>query len=202
LRVGTGGSKVVDVRVDDKVGRCVEVRLPESSTLEAVLDHDGDTAVDLGGASDNTVDVVSDPLSTLVGETGGCTEAREVVRGLVDGADGPGSQVTAGLDEVKDGVNGGVSVVKVGGVVEEVVVHESLTNIEVVDTTGEGVKANDDVHAVGVDGVISDGLKVLLLVTVVESRSRNVDPGGVGGRNTESVDTDGGELIDGRLVQE
>lgn len=176
--------------------------VPESSSLEAVLNHDGDTAVNLGGAGNDALDVVSDPLGTVGGETSRGTEATEVVRCLVDGSNGPGSQVSAGLDEVKNSIDGIVGVVEVGGVVEEVVVHESLTNVEVVDTTGERVKADNDVHAVGVDGVVGDGLEVLLLVTVVKSGARNLDPCGVSCRDTESVDTNRGELINGRVVQE
>jgi len=166
------------------------------------LNHNRDTAVNLGGTGHNAGNIVSNPLSTLGRETSRSTEATEVVRCLVDGSDGPGSQVSAGLDEIKNGIDGFVGVVEVGSVVEEVIVHESLTDVEVVDTTGERVETNDDVHAVGVNSVVSDGLKVLLLVTVVESGSRDVDPGCVSGRDTESVDTNRGELINGRGVEE
>lgn len=89
LGVGTSSSEVVDVRIDDEVGRGVEVRLPEGSALEAVLKHDGDAAVDLCDTGKGLGGVVGDPLSTLGGETSRSSEAREVVRGLVDGCDSP-----------------------------------------------------------------------------------------------------------------
>ncbi|KAH0194784.1 glycoside hydrolase, partial [Aureobasidium melanogenum] len=202
LGVGTSSSEVVDVRVDDEVGRGVEVRLPESSALEAVLEHDGDAAIDLCNTSKNLGGVVGNPLSTLGGETGRSSEAGEVVRGLVDWCHGPGSQVAAGLDEVKDGIDGVVGVVEVGGVVEEVIVHQSLTDIEVVDTTRERVETDNDVHAVSVDGVVGDSLEVLLLVTVVESRSGNLNPRLISSWDSEGVHSNRGKLINSRGVEE
>lgn len=202
LRVSSCGGEVVDVGVDDEVGRGVEVRLPEGGALEAVLHHDGDTAVDLGDAVNAAVDVVGDPLRAVGGKTGGSTESGEVVRGLVDGADGPGGQVAACLDEVDDGVNGLVCVVEIGSVKEEVVVHKGFADVEVVDTAGQGVQADDNVHAVGVDGVVGNGLEVLLLVAVPEGGAGNLDPGGVGGGDSQSVNTDSSELVDGGLVEE
>lgn len=80
--------------------------------------------------------------------------------------------------------------------------HKSLTDVEVVDTTRERVKTDDDVHTVSLDGVVGDGLEVLLLVTVVELRSGNLDPCCVSGRDSESVHTDRSELVNGRGVEE
>lgn len=190
------------MRVDDEVSRGVKVRLPESGALEAVLKHDWDTAVDLCNTSKDTGGVVGNPLSTLVGETSRSTEAGEVVRGLVNGGESPGGQVSTGLDEVKNGIDGVVGVVEVGGVVEEVVVHKSLTDVEVVDTTRERVKANNNVHAIGVDGVVGDGLEVLLLVTVVESRSGDLNPCRISCWDSEGVHADGGKLVNSRSVEE
>jgi hypothetical protein len=43
--IGTGGSEVVDVRVEDDVGGCVVEGSPVAGAQEAVLDHHGDALV-------------------------------------------------------------------------------------------------------------------------------------------------------------
>jgi hypothetical protein len=52
--------------------------------------------------------------------------------------------VAAVLDEVEDTIDSLERVVEVGGVVEPVVVEESLADVEVVYTTGKRVKTDDD----------------------------------------------------------
>lgn len=111
--------------------------------------------------------------------------------------------MTGGLDEVEDGIDRLVGVIEVCSVVEPGVVHQGSTNVEVVDTSGQGVQTDDDdVHAVLVDGIVGDGLKVLLLLAGVESRAGNLDPCSVGSGNAKGVDTDSSYLIDSGGVQE
>lgn len=64
------------------------------------------------------------------------------------------------------------------------------------------MKANDNVHAVRVHSIIGDSLEPLLLVTTVQLRARNLDPSGVGGRDSEKVDTNAGKLVNSGGVQE
>lgn len=80
--------------------------------------------------------------------------------------------------------------------------EEGLADIEVVDTTGQRVEANNDVHVVLADCIVGNDLEPLLLVTRVQLGARDLDPSGVGGRDTEGVNTNTGELIDGGGVQE
>jgi len=200
--VGTGGGKVVDVRVDDDVGTSLPERRPVWGTLEAVLNHHGDTGVDLGDALETAVHVVDDPLSTLVGEAAGAAKGGNVVRGFVDGGKSPGSEVSAVDEELQDGVDGLVRLLEAGLVVEPGVMHGGFTNVEVVSTTGERVETDNNVHAVVLDGMVGDELEPVLLVAVVLLGARNLDPSAVSGGNSESVDTDGSELVNGRCVQE
>lgn len=80
--------------------------------------------------------------------------------------------------------------------------EESLTNVEIVDSTGKRVETNDDVHLVLLDGVVGDLPEVRLLVSVIEGRSRNIDSRSIGSGNAQSVDSDACERIDGRGIQE
>lgn len=203
LRVGAGGGEVVDVAVDDQVLGGGEEGRPEVRALEVVLEHDGDALVEGLDLLEDTVHVGQDPVGAGVGETGGGAEAGEVsVGSLVDGAESECVLMPRVLEEFEDLVYGLEGVVEVGSVLEPVAVVESLTDVKAVDTTGQGVKADNDVHAILLDSVVGDGAKVLLLVASVELRARNLDPGGVGRRDTESVDTDGSKLVDRGGVQE
>lgn len=56
------------------------------------------------------------------------------------------------------------------------------------------------VHAVFVDGVVGDGLEELQLIAMVKLRTRNFDEGSVCERNTESIDTNIGKLVDSGCV--
>jgi hypothetical protein len=133
----------------------------------------------------------------------GRTEAGKVGVGcFVDGTEGEGVLVARVLDELEDLVDSSERVVEVGGVLEPVAVAKSLTNVEAVHATRQGVKANDDVHVVLLNGILGDDAEVLLLVTSVELRSRNLDPSGVGGGDAKSVHSDGGKLVDGGGVEE
>jgi hypothetical protein len=58
--------------------------------------------------------------------------------------------VSAILDEVEDTINSLVRVVEVGGVIEPVIVEESLADVEVVDATRKRVKTDDDCSDVSV----------------------------------------------------
>jgi hypothetical protein len=202
LRVGACSGEVVDVRVKHNVGASVVEGCPVGSALETVLNHHGNALVDLGDLFEHTAVVSIDPVGGFVREAGRGTEAGEVVRGFVDGRDGKGRYAAAGLDEVQDAVDSLERVVEVGGVVEPAVVHQSLTDIEVVDTTGQGVETDDNVHIVLVDGIVGNSLEVLLLVAMVENGAGDFDPCGVGCRNTENVYTNRSQLVDGGSVQE
>lgn len=200
--VGAGSGEVVNVRVKDQVLGGVEQGSPEGGAFEAVLEHDGDALVDGLDAVKDTVHVLEDPGGGIVRETGSGTKGRQVVAGLVDGGNGEGVEGSALLGELEDLVNGLPAVVQVGLVVEPAVTHQTLANVEVVDTTGQGVKTNDDVHAVCLDGILGDLAEVGELVSVVELRAGDVNPGLVSCRDTQGVDTDAGKLIDGRGVEE
>jgi hypothetical protein len=52
--------------------------------------------------------------------------------------------VSAVLDEVENTIDGLVRVVEVGGVVEPVIVEESLADVEVVNATRKRVETDDD----------------------------------------------------------
>lgn len=77
----------------------------------------------------------SKTYGSVVRKTGSRTETGQVVGSLVDGSDSESVLVARLLDEVENTVDSLETVVKVGGVVEPVVVEESLANVEVVDTT-------------------------------------------------------------------
>lgn len=201
-RIRTCSGKVVHVGVEDEVLGGVEHGSPERGTLEAVLEHDGDALVDGLDALKDAIHVVEDPVGGVVRETGSGSERRQVIAGLVDGGDGEGVQVSALLGELEDLVNGLQAVVQVGLVVEPAVAHQTLTNVQVVDTAGEGVETDNDVHAVLLNGVLGDLAQVGELVTVVELGARDVNPGSIGCRDTQGVDADTCELVDGRLVEE
>lgn len=109
----------------------------------------------------------------------------KVVRSFVDRSNSEFVGVTAGNNEVKHSINGIVRVGKVGGVEEPGIVEESLANVEVVDSARKRVKSNDAVHAILGDSIVGNGLEVGLLVSVVELRARDINPGGVGGRDSE-----------------
>ena len=189
LRVHAGGSEVVNVHVDDEVGAGSEVRRPVLLSDEAVLHHQGNSLVNLGDAVEDTVGVLDEPVGTVGGQGVGAGEFIGVVGGLVDVGESETPGV-AGLDkEVQDLLDGLVGVCQVGGVEEPVVVAGGLADIQVVHTAREGVEADDDAHVVFLDGVDGDILQVFLLVAMVESRSRDLDPGSVCGRDAEGVDT-------------
>jgi hypothetical protein len=57
------------------------------------------------------------------------------------------------------------------------------------------------VHVVLQDSIVGDDLEPLLLGTRVQLGSRDLDPSSVGGRDTESVDSNACELINGRGVE-
>jgi hypothetical protein len=203
LGVGAGGGEVVDVGIDHEILGGVEKRSPVVGALEVVLKHDGDAFVELLDFLEDAVHVCQDPVRTSIGQTGRRTEASEMGVGcLVDGTEGESVLVARVLDELEDLVDSGESVVEVGGVLEPVAVAESLANVEAVHATWERVKTDDDVHVVLLDSILCDGAEVLLLVTSIKLRSRNLDPSGVGGGDTKSIHTDRGKLVDGRGVEE
>lgn len=179
--------------VHDEVGGGVVEGGPVGGALEVVLEHERDAFVDLGDLLQGSVDVGVDPVCAVEGQAVGGAEAGEVgVGGFVDGGDGEGLHAVAGLDKVEDTVDGLEGVVEVGRVEEPVAVAEGFADVETVDTAGQAVETDDDVHAVLVDGVVGDLAEPGLLVTGVELGAGDLDPGGVGGWDAESVDTDGG----------
>ena len=184
------------MRVDDEVGTSGVEGRPELLAEERVLKHERDSLVNLGDAGEDTVDVGVDPIDTVVGKTGRGGEPGEVVTGLVDRGDGERVLATGSLDEGQDRVNGLEAVVEVGGVLEPGVVSESFTNGKGVDTTGQRVETDNNVHVVLVDGVVGQGSEVSLLVTRVKHAAGDLGPGCVSGRDTKSVDTLGTHLVD------
>lgn len=54
-----------------------------------------------------------------------------------------------------------------------------LANVQAIDSTGKGVKVQNDVHAIPLDGVVCDLLKIPGLVARVVSGSWELDPRGV-----------------------
>lgn len=202
LGVGAGGSEVVDVGVEDDVGAGVVEGCPVRGAHEVVLDHHGDAAVDLGDLLEHAVHVRVDPVGGVDSKAGSGAKAGEVVGGLVDRGNGESVHMAGRFDEAEDAIDCLVRISEVGRVVKPVLVHESLPNVKAVDTTRKRVQANDDVHVVFGYSIVGDGLQVSLLVTAIELRPRNLDPGGVGRRDAKSVDTNRSELIDSTGVQE
>lgn len=97
--------------------------------------------------------------------------------------------------------------------------HKSLANVKVVDTAGEGMEPNDNVHVVlgdcvsverSVEGkntsceemLPGDLAEPVLLVSAVHHATRYFNPGSVSGRDSESVDANGSKLVDSRGVKE
>lgn len=119
------------------------------------------------------------PVGAVGSETSVGAEASEVVGGLVQRREGERLHVAGVFDEVEDTIDSLEGVVEVGGIVEPAVVEESLADVEVVDATWQAVKTDDDVHAIGVDRVVGDGLEELLLITVVKLRARENCPSSV-----------------------
>jgi hypothetical protein len=195
LRVSTGSGKEVNVRVDDEVSAGGVQGRPEHFAEEAVLKHERDSLVDLGNAGQDAVDVRVDPVDTGISQTSRGGKAGKVVAGLVDGRNGERALAARSLDEVEDRVNSLEAVVEVGRVLEPAIVPKGLTNGQSVDTARKRVKANDDVHVVLVDGVVSECSKVRLLVSRVKHASGDLGPSGISGRNSQSVDTLGSHLI-------
>lgn len=103
---------------DNVVGAVVE-RSPEGGTLETVLDHHGDSRIDLGNLLEDTKHVSVDPVSAVGSKTSIGTESNKVsVGSLVDGSDGEGVDVTRSLDEVEDAIDSLERVFKVRAVKE------------------------------------------------------------------------------------
>ena len=64
-----------------------------------------------------------------------------------------------------------------------------------VDTAGQRVDVDDDVHVVFCDGIGRNILEILLLVARVQLTTRKLRPGGIGGRDTQDVDVDGSQFV-------
>lgn len=146
--------------------------------------------------------VLQDPGDAGWGQGVGAAELGEVgvVGGLVDGLEGEVGGVLGGLDEGEDRVDCVQTVLEVAGGVEPIAAADALTDFEAVKTAGETVEVDDNVHVVLADGVVGDGAEVFLLVAVVELRTGNLDPGGVGHRDTQDVDAGLGKSVNERLV--
>jgi hypothetical protein len=219
-RVSTGSSEPVEVRVDDQVGASSIEWCPERFTLEAVLKHDWDTLVNGSDLLEDASDVGVDPVSAVRGETSGRSESGKVtintistvriancsvkdlrVRSLVDRGNGECVEVARALHESENSIDSLERPVQVGGVVEPLIVAESLADIKAVDATWEGVQANHTVHIIFLNCICCYCSKIRLLVAVVQSRARHIDPGSICGRNTESVDADGSQFVDGTSVE-
>jgi hypothetical protein len=122
------------------------MRLSYNHTLVHLRELCGwvDATYHLGNLLENTVKVGVDPVRTVDCESSSRSETGKVIRGLVDRSNGEGIHVSAILDEVEDTINSLVRVVEVGGVIEPVIMEESLADVEVVDATRKRVKTDDD----------------------------------------------------------
>jgi hypothetical protein len=98
----------------------------------------------LGNLLENTVKVGVNPVGTVNGQTSSRSKSGKVVGSLVNRSDGEGVHVSAVLDEVENTIDGLVRVVEVGGIVEPVIVEESLANVEVINATWKRVKTDND----------------------------------------------------------
>jgi hypothetical protein len=58
------------------------------------------------------------------------------------------------------------------------------------------VKTDDDVHLVLLDRVERDLSEICLLISVIEFRAWEIDPGGVGGGNPKGIDVLCSQLVD------
>ena len=182
--------------VDDKVGVGREERSPVVVAEETVLEHARNTSIELGDLLQDTLNVGVDEVGSLKGQTTSSGKVGSDITRLVDGRDSEGVDVTGGGNEAEDGIDGLEGVGKVLGRVEPSGGTDALTSGKAVDTTREGVKTDDDVHTVALDGIVADSLEVSLLVTVVKTRAGNGDPSRVVGRDSEKVDTSSGERVD------
>lgn len=68
--------------------------------------------------------------------------------------------------------------------------------VEAVDTTGQGMQVQHDVHAVLLDGVVCDSLEVLLLVARVVPSPRDLEPCCICGGDTNEVHAARCQLVD------
>lgn len=146
--------------------------------------------------------ILQDPGDARGSQGVGAAELGEVgvVRGLVDGLEGEVRGVLGGLDESEDCIDCVQTVFQVAGRVEPVAAADTLADLESVDATGKTVKVDNDVHVILVDGIVGDGAKIFLLVTVVELRARDFDPCGVGRGDTQDIDARLGKGVDDGLV--
>lgn len=189
---------VIMMRVEDEVRTRGEVTFPVLRVLETTLEHDGDVGVHRFDPLNHSPDVLEDPGGAVVRQGEGRAEDDHVgvvVGGFVDGLEGVGLRGSRGLDEVDDLIDHLHGVVEVGLVVEPVPVAGGFADGQAVDAAGEGVRVDDDVHVVSLDGVVGDFFEVGRLVSRVELRAGEIDPCGIGGGDAQDCDTAGGELV-------
>ena len=189
------------MRVKDDVVALGPERSPERSAHETILDHQGNKARTLlqhriDSLLERVVVVDSVGVRDRVGrskvsQTGvtsfiACTES-ELTR--VGGVENEGDHVVHYVE----------SLLEVSGIVPPSGMSKSFTDVEGVGcvqdrfwsvawsdiptcialtTTGIRVKTQDNVHAFR-DSVVGDRLQILLLVSVVQLRSRNLGPSSV-----------------------
>lgn len=165
----TGSGEVVYVRIKHNVVGSVVEWNPVRGTLETILDHHGNTAINLGNFLQNTVHVSVDPVGAICSQTGISTESDKVgIRCLVDRGDSERINVTRRFNKVEHCINGLERVVEVSAVEEPGVMTKRLANIKRIDTSWEGMKTNDTMHVVLRDGVVGDGFEIDLLIAVVK----------------------------------
>ncbi|KAI6756045.1 hypothetical protein HG530_011781 [Fusarium avenaceum] len=92
-----------------------------------------------------------------------------------------------------------------GSTLEVILQHDwdaLINSLDSLENSVHGVKADDDMHVVPLNGILSDPAQMLLLLTRVESRPRDLDPSRVSSGDAEGVDSDLGKRVDGRGVKE
>ncbi len=149
--------------VENKVVAAGEVSRPELFALEATLEHDWNLLVHACNVVQHGLDALEDPSIAGVGESSWSAEGGEV---LVI------CWLVHRLDEVLDEGNCGLDnlhrVDEVGFVVVPVPVAIRLADSQTVDTTGQAVDIENDVHAVLLDSRGGNLLAVLLLIARVQ----------------------------------
>ena len=131
------------MRVDDKVRIGRVGRRPVFLAEKRILQHERDALIDLGNPCKNTVNPGIDPVRAIHRQTGWCGEASEVVRKFISWSYGEGPWTAARYDEPQNRIGGLEGVGEVRCILEPGVVSECFTDAEGIDTSGQGMEADD-----------------------------------------------------------
>lgn len=105
LGVRTSSGEEVDMGVDNQVRVGIEQGRPIRSSLEAILQHDGNALVDSNDPRQDALHILHDPGGSLLRETISGTKSSQIVTGLVDGSDSECIHMTTAFDEFENLIN-------------------------------------------------------------------------------------------------